>query len=84
MLNLTLPTDVERKLAERAAAAGQSPEALASRIIAEAVTAPPLDETLAAVRRRFAESGMTEEQLSDLLEDEKHAMRQERRNRRAS
>ena len=44
MLNLTLPTDVERKLAERAAAAGQTPEALATRIIADAVTAPPLDE----------------------------------------
>jgi hypothetical protein len=55
-----------------------------SRIIADAVTAPSLEETLTAVRQRFAESGMTEDQLSDLLEDEKHAMRQERRNRRAS
>ena len=84
MLNLTLPSDVERKLAERATAAGQSPEALASRIIADAVTTPSLAETLADVRRRFAQSGMTEDQLADLLETEKHAMRQERRDRRAS
>ena len=75
MLNLTLPREVEEKLSQRAAAAGQSPEALATRMITDAVTAPLLDDTLAAVRRRFAESGMTEDQLSDLLEEEKHAMR---------
>jgi hypothetical protein len=84
MLTVKLPSDVEEKLARRAAAAGEPVEALASRLLAEAINAPTLEELLAPVRQRFAASGMTEDQLADLLEGEKHAMRTDRRGRKAS
>jgi hypothetical protein len=84
MLTVKLPPDVEQKLARRAAAAGEPVESLASRLLAEAVNAPTIDEILAPVRQRVAASGMTEDQLADLLEAEKHAMRNDRRDRRAS
>jgi len=84
MLIVKLPPDVEQKLLRRAAAAGEPIESFAGRILADAVNAPTIDEILAPVRQRFAASGMTEQQLSELLEAEKHAMRQDRRDRRAS
>lgn len=34
-----------------------------------------LDEVLRPIREAFDASGMTEDELSDLLEEEKHAMR---------
>jgi hypothetical protein len=52
--------------------------------LTDAVNAPTLDEILSPARERFAASGMTEDQLADLLEGEKHAARTDRRGRKAS
>lgn len=84
MLTVTLRREVEETLARRASESGLAIEEYASQLLTAAVSVPTLDQILAPVRRRFQESGMTEEQLADLLEEEKHAMRAERRNRRAS
>ena len=42
-----------------------------------------LEELSGPVAEAFRKSGMTEDELSDLLEEEKHRMRAERGNKRA-
>ncbi len=76
-ITIHLSSAAEAKLKERAAATGQPPDAVASRIVEEAVTTPTLDEVLAPVREDFARSGMTDDELGDFLEDVKHKMRRE-------
>jgi len=44
-------------------------------------SAPPLDEILEPIRRKFAESGMTEDQAAERYETEKHADRAAKRGR---
>ena len=44
-----------------------------------AATRPSLDEVLAPLRDEFDRSGMSEEELTDFLEDAKHEARAERR-----
>ena len=77
-LSISLPPETEAKLQERAAAHGEDVASYAARVLDEALNAPSLDELLAPVRRAFAESGMSDDELGDLLEREKHAMRAER------
>jgi len=78
-LQITLHAETEARLRERARQAGQDPSSYAAQLLHEAVRKPSLDEILAPVRQAFEASGMTEEELSDLLEREKHAMRAEKR-----
>ncbi len=81
MTTLSIPVapETEAKLRERATANGQDVASYAARLLNDAVQSASLDEILAPVRRAFEESGMTDDELSDLLEREKHAMRAERR-----
>ena len=44
-----------------------------------AAASTALDRTLDPIRTAFEESGMTDDELGDMLEDAKHAMRAERR-----
>jgi hypothetical protein len=84
-LTLRLSKDAEAKLTERAAAAGQSlPEYLATVVESLVETPRTLAEISGPVYQRFLDSGITEEQLSEELEQAKHAMRAERRGRQAS
>jgi hypothetical protein len=66
-LSLTLPPDVEAKLRQRAAELQQSPDEYASRVLANAITAPTIDEVLAPVRKQVAESGMSDEELDSFF-----------------
>ena len=77
-LQITLSEPVEAKLRERAAASGQDIAAYAACVLDQALGKPSLEEKLAPVRQAFEQSGMTEDQLSELLEGEKHAMRAEK------
>jgi plasmid stability protein len=71
-LSLTLPVEVEKRLAERAARDGKSVEVLAGELIEKAV-APAKEKTFAEIMAPFAksfeESGMTEEELDALVEE---------------
>ncbi|MBK8269181.1 MAG: hypothetical protein IPK83_13090 [Planctomycetes bacterium] len=78
-LQITLNSEAEERLRRRAQANGEDVAVCAAQLIQEALREPSLDEVLAPVRKAFEESGMTEDELSDLLEREKHAMRAERR-----
>ena len=53
----------------------------AARVLQAAATRPPLDEILDPIRKKFAQSGMTEEQTAERYEADKHADRAARRGR---
>lgn len=78
-LSINVSPEAESKLRERAAAAGQPVSEYAGHLVEQAVSSPSFDEILAPVRAEFAASGMTEDELGDLLEAAKHEMRRSRR-----
>lgn len=79
-MTLTLPADVEKRLAERAAQDSKTVEALASELIERAVKPGErtFDEILAPFRQEFAESGMTEEELDALIEEARQEVWEEK------
>ena len=80
-MSLTLPPETEARLAEQAQAAGKDVQTYAADVLRSVAARPSLDELLAPVRKAFAESGMTEDELSDQLEREKHDARAAARGR---
>ena len=84
MLSIPLSAEAEARLRERAAAAGEDLATYAARLL-ETVSRPrTLEELSGPVARRFAQSGVTEEELGEELERAKHEMRAERRARNSS
>jgi plasmid stability protein len=81
-LTINLPETVEKRLAERAAQDGKTPETLASELIRDAVV-PAADRTIAEIlgpfRKEFAESGMTEDEWTELMEESLKEVRELRR-----
>jgi hypothetical protein len=82
-LNLKVPPHVEAKLRERAAADGQPVDVYAAKVLAEAVTAPSIDEILGPVRDDFAKTGMRQEQIFELGHQELEVLRAEKKAKRA-
>jgi len=80
-VTLRLSEQTRTKLAERAASSGQDIGTIASDLIEQAVTRPTLDELLAPVRKDFAASGMSAEEVTELGRRELDALRSERRAR---
>jgi predicted transcriptional regulator len=78
-LVIEIPDELAVQLEEHAAATGSVPEKVAIGAIQRQLHADELLERSLA----FAESGMTEEEAVELFEAEKHAMRRERREKRA-
>jgi hypothetical protein len=83
-LNISISPEAEARLRERASATGEPLEQVASRFVEEALRRPSLNELLAPLRAEFEASGMTDDELAELLERAKHEMRAVRRARRAS
>ena len=83
-LQITLSADAEKQLRLKAAAVGMEPKRFAERMLERALIGSILEELLAPVRAEFEASGMTEEELIELLETAKHEMRAEERKRKAS
>ena len=84
-LTISLPPDAESKLQERARAAGLDAPTYAAQLLQHSLRPPrTLQDISGPVYQRFLESGTTDEQLGDELEQAKHEMREERRSRRAS
>ena len=77
-LQIALSPDVEARLRERAAASGSDMAAYAASLLDRALRQQSLDELLAPVRKAVAESGMSDEELGELLERAKHDLRRER------
>lgn len=84
-LTLHISEQAKQKLAQRAAAGGSDIAAYVSSLVEQTAQKPlSLEEISGPVYQRFLESGMTDDELGDLLEQEKHAARAERRSRQAS
>ena len=77
-LDVRLSSEAEKRLRERAAAAGLDVRSCATRILEDVLAKPSLDEVLGPIRQRFAASGISEDELSDDLDREQQAMRQAR------
>jgi hypothetical protein len=80
---LKLAESEEQRLAQQAQAAGIDVQTYVERIVRAAASRPPLDEMLRPVHEAFAASGMTDDDLGDLLEQAKHEMRAQRHARHA-
>ena len=83
VLSLSISSEAEARLRAKAAAAGIDVETYAARYI-ELLASPPksLNQISGPIAEDFARSGMSEDELSDFLEAEKHAVRAERREKR--
>jgi len=83
-LTLHLSEQAAEKLAARAAAGGSDMAGYVSTLVEQSTQSPlSLQEISGPIYERFLESGMTDDELGDLLEKEKHAARAERRARQA-
>ena len=82
-LTLELPDEEKQLLIKKAQAAGLDVQSYVERIVRVAAARPPIDEVLRPVREAFRASGMTDDELGDLLEKAKHETRTERWARQA-
>lgn len=82
ILEISLTPEAETRLRERAAAAGKPPAELAGAIVERDVRRPTLEEISGPIYQEFLKSGLTDDELGDLLEEAKHAMRAEKQNQR--
>ena len=83
VLMVPITPDTEAKLKARAATAGVDVETFAARELQRLARGiPSLEELSGPVADAFAQSGMSEDELAEFLEEEKHALRAERRARR--
>lgn len=84
-IEVPIPPDVEAALRRHSAEAGLSVETLVARLLERYVRKiPDLVEISGPIGEAFKASGMSEDELSELLEREKHAMRAERRSKSES
>jgi hypothetical protein len=81
ILTVEIPQPIDAKLVEKARAAGVDVTVYAQRVLKADALLAPLDEVLAPVRKSCAESGLTEEQVIEQYEAEKHAARAAKRGR---
>jgi hypothetical protein len=79
-LTIRISDETAATLSERAKEAGEGLAEYAAGIVKRtADAAKTLREISGPVAEQFEESGMTEDELGDFLEDVKHKMRRERR-----
>ncbi|HEY8750504.1 MAG TPA: hypothetical protein VIM11_21140 [Tepidisphaeraceae bacterium] len=78
-LSLTVSPEVETRLRERADAVGEPVDVYASKVLAEAVVVPTIDEIFAPVRADFAKTGKSEQEILDLGRRELDALRAEKK-----
>ena len=83
VISIPISSEAEARLKTKAAAAGVDVETYAARQLEVMARAPrSIKEISGPIADAFARSGMTDDELSDFLEEEKHAMRAERRAKR--
>lgn len=79
-LEIEISPQAEAKLREKAAVVGEDIAAYAAGVLERSAKQPvPLEEISGPIAEEFRQSGMTEDELTDLLETAKHDMRRQRR-----
>jgi hypothetical protein len=74
-ISIPLSPETESKLRTRAAAEGTDLSVYAAKLIEDAVNRPDLEELLAPLRRQFAASGDSDEQLIEHITSARDAYR---------
>ena len=78
-LTIQVPKNIGVVLEEKARNQGKDVAAYVENLIEKDIDhRKTLDEILAPVRKNFAESGMTEDELDELIESERQAMWEEK------
>ncbi len=77
-LTLQLNADTEDRLRRQAEVAGLEVAAYATRLLAQTVARPSIDELLAPLRKEFEGSGTTDEQLVDQVTEARDSYRADR------
>jgi hypothetical protein len=84
-LTISLPPDAAKKLRERAKELGIDVQACAAELLQSSLRPRrSLEDISAELGKRFADSGISEEELEEDLDRAKHEMRAERRARRGA
>jgi hypothetical protein len=84
VLSVTISSETEAKLRAKAAAAGVDVATYAARQLELLAKRPKsLHEISGPIGEAFSQSGMSEDELTEFLETEKHAMRDERQEKSA-
>ena len=78
-LSLQVPETVEQRLAIKARAAGVDIPTYAVRLLERDATRPTLVELSGEVFENFKKTGMTDDELAETLENEKHEAREVKR-----
>lgn len=79
-IQIAISQDAEARLRRRAEASGEDLPAYVARLVSHFADPPtPLKELSGPIFDAFKASGMTDDELGDLLEKAKHEMRAERR-----
>lgn len=81
-LTINITPEARAVLERRATARGQRIEDVVEQLINQQVLHPSLDELLAPVRKEFADSGLTEGQLDEFLNEVREEVWQEKHKRR--
>jgi hypothetical protein len=77
-ITIDLPVDIETALRKKASADGQDFQIFVLETLKTKAFKPSLNEILAPVRKNFADSGMTEEELDELIETERQSIWEEK------
>ena len=84
-LTIHVPKNIGAMLEEKAKSSGKDVAEYVESLIEKDIDRPKtLDEILAPIRKNFAESGMTEEDLDELIETERQAMWEEKQGKAKS
>jgi len=78
-LHLHLSAEAEARLKAQAQAAGKSVDQYAASVLEAAITVKSIREISGPLTDEFQQSGMTDDELGDMLEGIKHEVRRERR-----
>jgi len=79
VFSVQVPKPVEERLAMKARAAGVDIPTYAARLLERDATRPTLLELSGEAFDRFKQTGMTDDELAEVLEKEKHAAREIKR-----
>jgi hypothetical protein len=79
MKEIIIPSELEEKLAERAATQGKDVEQFALEALLRAVEIPSLREVFVDVRKQIQNTGVSEEELDGRIETAVKEVRKKRR-----
>ncbi len=82
-VTITIPPEILPKVQHKANLRGRDVSDYIQELVEKDASTPSLDEILAPIREQFAASGITEEELDQLFEEERQAVWEERHGKKS-